>query len=42
MKGDVMFASVPDQRHRDAIRAAHVARGRLVAALWQRLVSRGE
>lgn len=35
-----MFESATDSRHRDAIRAAHDARGAMVAGLWSALFVR--
>lgn len=35
-----MFESAIDLRHRDAIRAAHDARGALVSGLWQMVFAR--
>lgn len=35
-----MFESATDSRHHDAIRAAHAARGALVAGLWNAVFAR--
>lgn len=35
-----MFESATDSRHQDAIRAAHLARGELVAVLWNAVFAR--
>lgn len=35
-----MLEAALDTRHRDAIRAAHAARGDLVAGLWRMLTGR--
>ncbi len=35
-----MFEAATDARHRDAIRAAHAARGRLVSGLWKSVFAR--
>jgi hypothetical protein len=35
-----MLEAAQDTRHRDAIRAAHVARGAVVQDLWKRLFAR--
>jgi hypothetical protein len=35
-----MLEAAQDNRHRDAFRAAHAARGEAVAALWKALFAR--